>query len=92
MEGGLIHVLWRDQRGMEWALYYKLGGYYVAGDADRSGSVDIDDAVYLISYVFSGGNPPVLSVTGDVDCSGGLDIDDVVYLILFIFAGGPPPC
>jgi hypothetical protein len=64
---------------------------YVVGDADGSGDVDIDDAVYLINYIFAGGPPPNPLAAGDADCSGGTDIDDVVYLINYIFAGGPPP-
>jgi len=30
----------------------------VCGDADQSGQVDIDDVVYLIAYIFSGGPEP----------------------------------
>jgi hypothetical protein len=29
-----------------------------AGDADCSGEVDVDDAVYLISYIFASGADP----------------------------------
>ena len=29
-----------------------------SGDADCSGVVDIDDVVYLIAYILSGGNAP----------------------------------
>ncbi len=65
---------------------------YVCGDADNSGAVDIDDAVYLINYIFGGGPAPDPLEVGDVDCSGGIDIDDVVYLIQYIFGGGPEPC
>ncbi len=65
---------------------------YVAGDADGSGEVDIDDIVYLVSYIFSGGPEPDPMEAGDADCSGGVDIDDAVYLINYIFSGGPPPC
>ena len=64
----------------------------VCGDADGSGGVDIDDVVYLISYIFSGGPAPIPNVcVGDADGSGGVDIDDVVYLISYIFSGGPAP-
>jgi hypothetical protein len=63
----------------------------LVGDADGSGAVDIDDAVYLISYIFASGPPPDPIETGDADCSGDVDIDDVVYVISYIFAGGPPP-
>ncbi|MBU1471642.1 MAG: hypothetical protein KJ723_13265 [candidate division Zixibacteria bacterium] len=62
------------------------------GDADGSTGVDIDDVVYLIAYIFTGGPPPVAAVCcGDADGSGGVDIDDVVYLIAYIFTGGPAP-
>jgi hypothetical protein len=65
---------------------------YFCGDADGSGGVDIDDVVFLIAYIFSGGPEPFPYENGDADCSGGIDIDDVVYLIAYIFAGGNAPC
>ena|GEM_PF-1154067 len=68
------------------------GWHYVNGDADRSGDVDIDDVVYLIAYIFTGGPPPDPLGAGDADCSYDVDIDDVVYLIAYIFSGGPAPC
>jgi hypothetical protein len=57
--------------------------------------IDIDDVVYLIQYIFSGGPPPDPIEAGDVDCSGGsmpVDIDDIVYLIEYIFVSGNAPC
>jgi len=78
------------------AHYYSgfnsLGYCCLCGDADYSGGVDIDDVVYLIGYIFSGGPQPVVAEAGDADCSGDTDIDDVVYLIGYIFSGGPLPC
>jgi hypothetical protein len=65
---------------------------FICGDADASGDVDIDDAVYLINYIFSGGPEPEPNESGDADCSGDVDIDDVVYLIAYIFSGGNAPC
>ncbi|MFH1892715.1 MAG: M28 family peptidase [Candidatus Zixiibacteriota bacterium] len=64
----------------------------ICGDADGSSAVDIDDAVFLIQYIFAGGPPPDPIELGDADCSAAIDIDDVVYLINHIFAGGPAPC
>ena len=64
----------------------------VCGDADNSDAVDIDDVVYLISYIFSSGPAPEPLESGDADCSGDVDIDDVVYLIGYIFSGGNAPC
>jgi parallel beta-helix repeat protein len=65
---------------------------YLCGDADGSEGVDIDDAVYLIYYIFVSGSAPDPPEAGDSDCSGDIDIDDVVYLIAFIFSNGPEPC
>ena len=67
---------------------------YLPGDADGSGSVDVSDVVFLISYIFSGGLPPVPLAGGDANCSTEVDISDVVFLIGYIFNGGsaPPFC
>jgi len=76
-------------------VYLAKVGYlpsYICGDANVSGAVDIDDVVYLIAYIFSGGPEPVPYESGDTNCSGGVDIDDVVYLISYIFSGGFAPC
>jgi hypothetical protein len=65
---------------------------YICGDADNNGSVDIDDGVYLIQYIFAGGPAPLFYESGDADCSGEVDVDDVTYLIAYIFGSGPEPC
>ncbi len=65
---------------------------WLCGDADGSGGVDIDDAVYLIQYIFNSGPDPEPIASGNADCAADVDIDDVVYLIQFIFLGGPYPC
>jgi len=62
----------------------------VYGDADGSGGVDIDDAVYLIEYIFAGGCPPYNLNSGDADGSCAIDIDDVLWLIQYIFGGLDP--
>jgi hypothetical protein len=65
---------------------------YIPGDANGDVTVDISDVVYLIAYIFSGGEPPNPLEAGDADCSGNVDISDVVYLIAYIFSGGSAPC
>ncbi len=68
---------------------------YICGDTDGTGTIDIDDVVYLIEYIFNDGPPPDPPESGNTDCvsvSGLIDIDDVVYLIEYMFGGGPGPC
>jgi hypothetical protein len=85
-----------DEEENPWSIPVSLNiadePQYVCGDADGSTEVDIDDVVFLISYIFSGGPPPDPLEAGNADCLGETDIDDVTYIIAFIFTGGPEPC
>lgn len=65
---------------------------FLAGDADGNDLVNITDAVFLISYIFSGGVAPSPLNIGDADCNGLVNITDAVYLISYIFNDGPAPC
>ncbi len=63
----------------------------IPGDADRSGAVDVADAIYLINYMFIGGPAPTPLNVGDINGDCRLNIADVVYLISYIFRSGAPP-
>lgn len=65
---------------------------FTFGDANADENINISDAVYLIAYIFTGGQPPDPLGRGELNCDGSVNISDVVYLIAYIFAGGPPPC
>lgn len=66
--------------------------YFVCGDANGDGQVNVGDAVRLINYVFSGGAAPEPLESGDANCDGNADVGDAVYLIAYVFKGGPAPC
>jgi hypothetical protein len=61
------------------------------GDADGNGIINISDGVYLIAYIFGGGDAPVNSDAGDADNNGLTNISDAVYIIAYIFGGGDAP-
>ncbi len=65
---------------------------YLCGDVDSSGGVDIDDIIFLMNFVFSGGPAPVPAESGNANCLGYADIDDIVYLVDYVFKQGPLPC
>jgi hypothetical protein len=71
---------------------YETATSYICGDADGSREINIGDAVYLISYIFSGGAAPSPLLAGDTNCSLDINISDVVYLVDYIFTGGAAPC
>ena len=64
------------------------------GDSNNDGAINVSDAVYIINYVFSGGNPPVPDVpAGDANCDDSVNVSDAVFIISHVFSGGPaPPC
>jgi hypothetical protein len=64
---------------------------YVFGDANGDGSVNVGDAVFVITYVFNGGPAPEPLEAGDANCDGQCNVGDAVYLIAYVFNGGPEP-
>jgi hypothetical protein len=67
------------------------GPYYLCGDANGDGDVNIGDAVYLINYVFNGGSAPDPLCAGNVNGDGDTNVGDAVYLINYVFKSGPAP-
>ncbi len=73
--------------------------YWLVGDADGNGVINVSDAVYLINYIFGPcegcpvGPPPTPHNpgSGDADCNGIVTISDAVYMITWAFGGGPYP-
>lgn len=61
------------------------------GDANGDENVDTGDPVYLINYVFKGGQPPPSVYNGDANSDDSVNIADAVFLINHIFKGGPGP-
>ncbi len=70
------------------------GSGSLCGDANKDGSVDVGDVVYLINYLYKNGPPPEcmpVTACGDLNEDDIVDIGDVVYLINYLFKGGPSP-
>jgi len=66
---------------------------FMHGDANGDEVIDIEDVLFLINYLFKGGNPPTPLDAGDANCDGEVDLTDVLYLINYLYKGGPaPPC
>lgn len=77
--------------------FFALQGYVhtsfiLHGDANGDGKTNVVDVVYLVQYLFKGGDPPQPPEAGDVNCDGEVNIVDIVYLINYLFKHGPAPC
>ena len=64
----------------------------ICGDANSDQSVNVSDAVWIIGYIFVGGDPPVPLESGDVNCDQTCNVADVVWILNYVFAGGYDPC
>jgi C1A family cysteine protease len=65
---------------------------YICGDANADATVNVSDAVYIINYVFVGGDPPDPMESGDCNCDGTCNVSDAVWIINYVFVGGNGPC
>ena len=61
------------------------------GDADNDGDIDIDDIVYLTTFIHGGGPAPNPLANGDPNGDCKINNGDILYLTLFLNSGGSPP-
>jgi Peptidase family M1 domain/Peptidase M1 N-terminal domain/Dockerin type I domain len=65
---------------------------YICGDANSDESVNVSDAVWIVNYVFIGGDPPDPMEAGEANCDGNVNISDAVWIINYVFLDGNDPC
>jgi hypothetical protein len=65
---------------------------YLCGDTNKDKTVNVSDAVFIINYVFVGGDPPNPLESGDANCDGDCNVSDAVWIINYVFVGGSQPC
>ena len=63
---------------------------YVQGDANGDNTVNVGDAVAIISFAFRGGVAPNPLLAGDANCDLAVNVGDAVYIISYVFRDGPP--
>jgi hypothetical protein len=69
----------------------EAGPFFIRGDVNKDGLVNVVDATYLVNYIYHGGPPPPPPCDrADVDDDGQIDISDVTHISSYI-GGGPPP-
>ena len=61
------------------------------GDADGVGAINITDGVFLLSFLFGGGEMPPCMDAADASDAGQITITSAVYIFNFLFAGGADP-
>jgi hypothetical protein len=70
-----------DSRGAEtWSNETRQFVYFIHGDANGNRSINLEDAICLLNYLFKNGDAP-----------DPLEPGDAIYLLNYLFKNGPPP-
>jgi len=64
---------------------------YVFGDCTGDEVVDVADIVFLINYLYHGGESPNPYGRGDPNRDCIVDLADIVYLVNYLYKGGDAP-
>jgi phosphatidylethanolamine-binding protein (PEBP) family uncharacterized protein len=68
----------------------QTGTTFRRGDANATGTVDIADAIFVISFLFGKGPTPTCLSGADANDDGTLDISDAVKVLAHLFAAAGP--
>lgn len=64
---------------------------FLRGDANDDSTINIADSVFLLNWLFSGGEEPPCVHAADVQDRGKVDISDPIFLLNYLFQGGESP-
>jgi hypothetical protein len=67
------------------------GNRFLLGDCngDKKDSPDVSDAVFLLTFLFLGGENPPCEAACNANGDPQADLSDAVYLLSYLFLGGP---
>jgi len=67
------------------------GSFFLRGDANGDGRVDLGDAISVLGYLFLGEEARQPLDAFDVNDSGQVAIEDAIYLLSYLFQGSRAP-
>ncbi|MGB7062345.1 MAG: SBBP repeat-containing protein [Candidatus Zixiibacteriota bacterium] len=82
---------WGDGTAGDYATIKYVQTHFLRGDANGDEVINVADVVYLVNFLYRGGDPPHPIDAGDANCDGIVNVADVVYLVNYLYRGGDPP-
>ena len=64
---------------------------FLRGNCNGDRALDLSDAIFSLSFLFSGSASPKCMEACNSNAAGGFDISDPIYTLTFLFSGGSPP-
>ncbi|MGQ9590888.1 MAG: hypothetical protein ACUVYA_11400 [Planctomycetota bacterium] len=65
--------------------------WFVRGNVNGDGVVNLADAKYVLEHLFRGGPAPSCERAADADGDDAVRVVDAIYLLAHLFRGGQPP-
>ena len=65
--------------------------WFRRGDANNDGHIDMSDSIYLLGWLFLGGEDPGCIAAGNANGDLVIDLSDAVYLLGHFFLGADAP-
>ena len=69
----------------------RYDSWFIRGDANEDGQLDLSDAVRSLEILFLGGESPRCEDSLDINDDGEIDVSDPVSVLLYLFQGGREP-
>jgi len=66
-------------------------GPFLRGDCAQTGRVDISSGIFLLNFLFIGGEAPRCAAACDAGGDGRPDVTSAIIIFNFLFLGGSPP-
>jgi serine protease AprX len=66
--------------------------FYLTGDVNGDGEIDISDIIFLVDYLYKDDRAPSPLYLGDANCDDAVNVSDIVYLINYLYRNGAEPC
>ena len=90
--GGRGRAAFADDLSLEALGSTDGAAWFERGDVDRSGSLNITDAVAILQFLFALPAPGGFCTdSADVDDDGRVAVTDAIRLLQHLYRGGPPP-
>lgn len=92
-----VEVVVVDRQGASHLPILELGTVnvvarqFLRGDSNGDGSVNLDDALAILSFTYLGGAAPPCLAAADANDDGTIDVADVVFTAVYAVGGGVAP-
>ena len=70
---------------------FVYGSIFLRGDTNQSGGIDLSDAIFILKFLYGGGEAPGCPDAADTNNDGQIDIADAIALLSYLFSNGASP-